>query len=82
MAAGRPTILGIDGVIRQVIEDAQAGIFVPPGDDEALASAVLTLATDDVMAKTMGASARAYVQSHFDRSQQAKQFVELLERFA
>ena len=82
MAAGRPTILGIDGVIRQVIEDAQAGIFVQPGDDKALANAVLTLANDRTKAQAIGASARAYVQKHFERSQQAKQFAELLERFA
>jgi glycosyltransferase involved in cell wall biosynthesis len=82
MAAGRPTILGIDGVIRQVIEDAQAGIFVQPGDDKALANAVLTLANDRTKAQAIGASARAYVQKHFERSQQAEQFAELLEKFA
>ena len=31
MAAGRPTVLAIDGVIRQVVEAAEGGIFVPPG---------------------------------------------------
>src|SRR5262249_43300642 len=29
MAAGRPTLLAIDGVIREVIEQAQGGLFVP-----------------------------------------------------
>ena len=38
MAAGRPVILAIDGVIRQVIEEAGAGVFVPPGDPAALAA--------------------------------------------
>ena len=32
MAAGRPVLLAIDGVIRDVVERARAGIFVPPGD--------------------------------------------------
>ncbi len=40
MAAGRPTVLAIDGVIRQVVEDAGGGIFVQPGDPKALADAV------------------------------------------
>jgi glycosyltransferase involved in cell wall biosynthesis len=40
MAAGRPVILAIDGVIRQVVEDAQAGVFVTPGDSQALASVI------------------------------------------
>ncbi len=36
MAAGRPTILAIDGVIRQVVDAAGGGIFVEPGNDRAL----------------------------------------------
>lgn len=82
MAAGRPTILGIDGVIRQVIEAAQAGIFVPPGDDLALANAVMVLASDAGKSQAMGRAARAYVEKHFERSKQATQFIILLERFA
>ena len=31
MAAGRPVILAIDGVIREVVEKAEAGVFVPSG---------------------------------------------------
>ncbi len=80
MAAGRPTILAIDGVIRQVIEAAGGGIFVPPGDDAALADAVLRLSQDRRSAQKMGLAARAYVVEHFDRHQQAGQLVELLQR--
>jgi glycosyltransferase involved in cell wall biosynthesis len=80
MAAGRPTILAIDGVIREVIEAAQGGIFVPPGDDQALAGAVLGLAEDRARARALGKSARAYVVEHFDRHQQAEQFAMLLQR--
>src|SRR5262249_42849797 len=36
MAAGRPTLLAIDGVIRTVVEEAGGGLFVPPGDHVAL----------------------------------------------
>lgn len=74
MAAGRPTILAIDGVIRQVIEDAHGGRFVAPGDDEALAKTVLELSHNPEQCRAMGASARAYVVKHFDRQSQAEQF--------
>lgn len=80
MAAERPTILAIDGVIRQVIEEAEGGLFVPPGDDEALAAAVLRLASDPDKARQMGVSARAYVVKHFNRSDQAQEFVGLINR--
>ncbi len=78
MAAGRPTILAIDGAIRQVIDAAGGGIFVPPGDDAALASAVCTLNQDRPRVDAMGKAARAYVVQHFDRRQQADQFLQLL----
>jgi glycosyltransferase involved in cell wall biosynthesis len=80
MAAGRPTLLAIDGVIRQVVEAANGGIFVPPGDDSALADAVRDLSADPQRAKQIGAAARAYVIKHFNRHQQAQQFLALLQR--
>ena len=81
MAAGRPTVLGIDGVIREVIEAAGGGVFVQPGDAEALAKAIRILAADPELRRRQGERARAYVVQHFDRRQQAVQFVELLEGF-
>jgi glycosyltransferase involved in cell wall biosynthesis len=80
MAAGRPTILGIDGVIRQVVETAQGGVFVPPGDSAALADAVRQLAENRSLAQEMGQAARTYVVEHFNRSKQAHDFVALIER--
>ena len=80
MAAGRPTILAIDGVIRQVVEAAGGGIFVPPGDDAALSATVLSLYQDRQQAQVMGMAARAYVVVHFNRHQQALQFEELVQR--
>jgi glycosyltransferase involved in cell wall biosynthesis len=80
MAAGRPTILAIDGVIREVMEAASGGIFVPPGDDEELAQAVLSLYDDRSRARTFGDAARDYVVAHFDRSRHVEMFAALLER--
>lgn len=82
MAAGRPTILAIDGVIREVVEKAEGGIFVPPGDDAALASAAQFLCSNQEQAQKMGASARAYVVEHFDRHQHAIQFETLVRQVA
>jgi len=82
MAAGRPTILAIDGVIREVVEAAKGGVFVPPGDDAALADAVYSLSQDRQRAEAMGRAARAYVAEHFNRHQHAIQFLELVQRLA
>jgi glycosyltransferase involved in cell wall biosynthesis len=67
MAAGRPVILAIDGVIRRVIELAGAGVFVPPGDPDALARAIRELARDPAAGRRMGRSGRDYVARNFDR---------------
>lgn len=82
MAAARPTILGIDGVIRDVVEKADGGIAVPPGNADALAHAVAELAHDRNRAIAMGRSARAYVELHFDRDQQAIEFRETIQQVA
>ena len=78
MAAGRPTVLAIDGVIRDVIEASQGGIFSPPGDDAALAGAIRKLADDPARARQMGTAAREYVVRNFNRRDQAMDFLQLL----
>jgi len=67
LAAGRPVLCAIDGVIREVIEEAHAGIFVPPGDPAALADAVIRLSSAPDKGKKMGLNGRAYVVEHFNR---------------
>jgi glycosyltransferase involved in cell wall biosynthesis len=79
MAAGRPTILAIDGVIREVVEAAGGGIFVAPGDEAGLAQAVLCLEQDRQLAQGMGKAAREYVAAQFDRREHAAQFSELVQ---
>lgn len=82
MAAGRPTILAIDGVIRAVVEAARGGIFVPPGNPKRLAEAITEMADHPQQAKAMGLSARAYVAEHFNRDEHARELVELISRVA
>ena len=79
MAAGKPVLLVIDGVIRDVVEAARAGIFVLPGDSSALMEAVRQLRQDPAEAAAMGQRGRAYVRAHFNRPQQAEQLVSLFE---
>ncbi len=68
MAAGRPVVLAIDGVIREVVETAGAGIVVPPGDPVALAEAIRCLAYDRQRGHEMGLRGRRYVETYFDRA--------------
>jgi glycosyltransferase involved in cell wall biosynthesis len=78
MAAGRPTVLAIDGVIRDVVEQSGGGIFVPPGDPAALAGAIRQLADDRTTCARMGDDAREFVLRRFNRNDQAESFCALL----
>lgn len=79
MAAGKPVILAIDGVIRQVVEAAACGIFVAPGDAAAVADAARRLAKDPAAAKRMGENGRRYLEQHFSRSQLGDRLLAVLE---
>ncbi len=79
MAAGRPVVLAIDGVIRRVVETAGCGIFVPPGEARALAEAIRALAADPEQAREMGRKGRRYVERHFHRAALAEKLAALLE---
>jgi glycosyltransferase involved in cell wall biosynthesis len=82
MAAGRPTLLAIDGVIRKVIEEGAGGIFVKPGDDVDLAEKTLWIKDHPEEAQQMGNNAREYVCKHFDRMLHSRQFEELCSNLA
>jgi len=72
MACGRPTILAIDGVAREVIEKAKAGEFVEPENPERLAQTILKFYHNRDLIKEYGMNARRYVVEHFDRAKIAE----------
>ena len=82
MAAGLPVILAIDGVIRRVVEEADAGLFAQPGDPEAIAEAVRRLAADPALADKLGQAGRRCVEGDFDRRQLAAKMAGIMETIA
>ena len=79
MAAGRPVILAIGGVIREVIEQAGAGIPVTPGNPDEMTQAILSLANDPHRGKTMGLSGRLHLQNHFNRPALAQKLADIFD---
>jgi glycosyltransferase involved in cell wall biosynthesis len=82
MAAGRPVLLAIDGVIREVVEAAGCGLFAQPGDPAALAEAAHKLAADRDETLRMGLAGRAYLEAHFSREGLAEKLQGLLTAMA
>jgi glycosyltransferase involved in cell wall biosynthesis len=79
MAAARPVVLVIDGVIREVVESAGCGIYVPPGDSMKLAAAIISLAEDRDRCRKMGLAGRNYLEEKFSRTAIAGKLLELME---
>ena len=69
MAAARPVIASLptESDARRIIANAECGICVDAGDEEALADAIGKLASDHALGKQMGQRGRAYAETHFSR---------------
>jgi starch synthase len=58
MACGIPVVAAGSGGIPELVEDGVTGRLVPYGSDEALAQALVTILSDEVMARRMGSQGR------------------------
>lgn len=80
MAAGRATVLVIDGITRELIESSYGGVFVQPNDDESLANTILDLSNNEEIVRQMGLNAREYLVEHLNRQDKLNETLVLLER--
>lgn len=79
LAMKKPLLLGVDGEARQhFIENAQAGLFFMPENEEDLAKQILNLFNNPDKLHEMGINARSYVSTHFNRDKIASEFLEVL----
>ena len=80
MACERPVLLAIDGVARTLVcDEAQAGVFVPPENAEAIASAIQKLAEDPSECEALGRKGRRWVLENADRERLAERYLELMQ---
>ena len=79
MACGRPVILGVDGQARQIIETAQAGVFIEPEDPAALAQAVTQFYLDAGLREALGHNGRQYILENLSRAETAETYIRVLE---
>jgi len=79
MACGKPTLLAIDGVARELVcEQARAGVFAPPEDPPALAAAIRALADDRPACAEMGRRGREWVLANATREALARRYEAIL----
>jgi glycosyltransferase involved in cell wall biosynthesis len=78
LACGKPVLLSVDGEAREILEESGGGLFVPPGDAEALAAAIRHLFRHPEIRKEMGERGRLFVTQHYRRRVQAQRFAEVV----
>jgi glycosyltransferase involved in cell wall biosynthesis len=79
MAAGVASVATDVGGVRDVIARPQVGLLVPPGNADAVASAVIELVEDPVRRQEMGRHARAFVRGRFQRARLIGDIVRLYD---
>jgi glycosyltransferase involved in cell wall biosynthesis len=80
MAAGRPAVVTDVGGAREAVVDGETGFITPPGDDEALAQAVIRLLDDSELAQKMGERGRKRIQEKFSSQSQLESIESLYDR--
>ncbi|WP_375492332.1 glycosyltransferase [uncultured Jatrophihabitans sp.] len=79
MACARPVVVSATPGMTDYVRDGSTGILVPPGDDRAMADAVLELAADRDAADALGRAARADVLERFTSSRMAARIAALVD---
>ncbi|NWF77329.1 MAG: glycosyltransferase family 4 protein [Chloroflexi bacterium] len=77
-AAGVPVICSNSGGVPEVFQDGFNALLYPPGDDEAMAQAIIRLLQDKELAKTIGANA-VQTASRFIWETTARQTIRVYE---
>lgn len=72
MALGKPTVAAAAGGPLDIVEPDHTGLLVEPGDDAALAEAILQLIADEPARQRMGQAARQRFESRFTAAAMAR----------
>jgi glycosyltransferase involved in cell wall biosynthesis len=78
-ACACPVLLSIDGEAREVLEQAEAGVFVEPENARQMAQALSQLRNEPGKLRRYGDSGRSFVEAHYSRQRLAEQLEALLK---
>jgi glycosyltransferase involved in cell wall biosynthesis len=79
LAAGKPVIVNLDGWLRRLVEENDAGAWVPAGSGDALAATLRLLAAEPDAVARKGKNARALAEREFSRDLMAERLARTLE---
>ena len=79
LASGKPVIFVGKGECAKLLEEAHAGIVVPPENPQALADAISKMFSSPDILRQLGDNGRRYVEDHFDWSNLISKWVAQLK---
>ncbi|HEY4281747.1 MAG TPA: glycosyltransferase family 4 protein [Chthoniobacterales bacterium] len=77
MMNGLPVVASNGGGLKDIIAHEQTGLLVPPGDANALATALLRILSDPQSAAIMGRAAHHRAAAHFSETQLVEGFLKI-----
>lgn len=80
MAMGKPVVAFAHGALPEIVVDGETGSLVTPGDEEAMAQAMMRLLKEPARAEMMGRHGKERVASRFTVERMAAEFAEILAR--
>ena len=72
MACGTPVITFAHGALSKIVAHGETGLLVPPGDERALAAAMVELLNDRERSQRLGVAGRVRVERFFTAAQTAR----------
>ena len=82
MSCKVPVLMAIDGVSRELVEDAQCGIYVEPENIEAYDKSIRLYLGDKERLKKEGNNGYEYAKANFDRQVLAKKYIKEIQEKA
>jgi len=79
MSSARPVILGLEGLSRQIVEQAGCGLAIEPENAHALTAAIQQLASNRDLGIAMGQKGREFVLRNYSRAHTAEKYLRVLE---
>lgn len=81
MSCKKPILMVIDGVSRELVEKAEAGVFVEPENVKDFSEKIVMYMKEPELLKIQGENGYNYAKDNFDRDFLAKKYLKYLESF-
>lgn len=78
MAMGKPIILGVEGEVKEIIDQSKAGVAVTPESAVDLAEIILDLSQNPSLMNSMSSAGPIFVKEHFERKDLAMEMLNVL----